>query len=382
MKKELQKLEKNKKLNIGVIVGPEGGLSENEVQKLVTSGAKCITLGKRILRTETAPIVMLSIIINMGEIKMPKNTKKENKKEQTDKKEVKNEEIKRAKQANKPEKEDSKQNDKKETAQNSDVKKTDKENNKVEKNSKSEENKQVEMKNKSNLKVENKKASEKENNKKNKNNNNSKNNKNNEKGKKVKKQKDIKKPEKTDKKKYEVKEVKKENDVNNTEKEHIKLIKLEDIKNIFKNKKAIPKEDLKPIRLFIHSYGGDLEQTNFFCDLVQASRIPIITIAMGVAMSAGFLIFLSGHKRYAFEHTQMLVHAGSAAFQGTASEIEEAQKKYKKQIEAMKEYILNKTDVDERTFNKNKNKDWYLTIDELKKYHIIDDVITDISMIF
>ena len=148
------------------------------------------------------------------------------------------------------------------------------------------------------------------------------------------------------------------------------------------DEKDIPKENLKPIRLFIHSYGGDLEQTNFFCDLVQASRIPIITIAMGVAMSAGFLIFLSGHKRYAFEHTQMLVHAGSAAFQGTASEIEEAQKKYKKQIDAMKEYILNKTDVDERTFNKNKNKDWYLTIDELKKYHIIDDVITDISMIF
>lgn len=63
LKRELQKLDRNKKLNIGVIVGPEGGLSENEVQKLVTSGAKCITLGKRILRTETAPIVMLSDII-------------------------------------------------------------------------------------------------------------------------------------------------------------------------------------------------------------------------------------------------------------------------------------------------------------------------------
>lgn len=67
--------------------------------------------------------------------------------------------------------------------------------------------------------------------------------------------------------------------------------------------KDVPENELKPIRLFIHSYGGDLEQTNFFCDLVQSSRIPIITIAMGVAMSAGFLIFLSGHKRYAFEHT-------------------------------------------------------------------------------
>ena len=143
----------------------------------------------------------------------------------------------------------------------------------------------------------------------------------------------------------------------------------------------IPKEQLQPIRLFIHSYGGDLEQANFFCDLVQASRIPIITIAMGVAMSAGFLIFLSGHKRYAFKHTQMLVHSGSAAFQGTAEQIEEAQKNYKKQIEEMKVYILERTEIDEKTFNKNKNKDWYLSSDELLKYHVIDEVIMDLSVI-
>lgn len=111
-------------------------------------------------------------------------------------------------------------------------------------------------------------------------------------------------------------------------------------------------ENPEPIRLFIHSYGGDIEQSLFFCDLVKASRIPIITIGMGVAMSAGFLIFLSGKKRFAFSHTSMLVHSGSAAFQGTAEQIEEAQKNYKKQIEQMKSYILENTNIDEKTFNK------------------------------
>lgn len=147
------------------------------------------------------------------------------------------------------------------------------------------------------------------------------------------------------------------------------------------DEKDVRKEDLKPIRLFVHSYGGDLEQANFFCDLVQSSRIPIVTIAMGVAMSAGFLIFLSGHKRYAFKHSQLMVHSGSAAFQGTAEQIEEAQKNYKKQIEAMKTYILEKTEIDEKIFNKNKNKDWYLTSDEMLQYKVIDEVITDLSVI-
>ena len=50
----------------------------------------------------------------------------------------------------------------------------------------------------------------------------------------------------------------------------------------------------------------------------MSSRIPIITVAMGAAMSAGFIIFLSGHKKYAFKHSQLLVHSGSAGFHGTA----------------------------------------------------------------
>ena len=47
----------------------------------------------------------------------------------------------------------------------------------------------------------------------------------------------------------------------------------------------------------------------------------------------------------------------------------------------MKTYILEKTTIDEKTFNKNKNKDWYLTSDELLKYKVIDEVITDLSVI-
>lgn len=62
IKNELQKLDKTKNLKIGIVIGPEGGLSEEEVKNLMYSGAKCITLGKRILRTETASLVILSDI--------------------------------------------------------------------------------------------------------------------------------------------------------------------------------------------------------------------------------------------------------------------------------------------------------------------------------
>ena len=63
LKTELKRLKGIDNLKIGVIVGPEGGFSEKEVQKLVSLGAKCVTLGERILRTETASLVLLSDII-------------------------------------------------------------------------------------------------------------------------------------------------------------------------------------------------------------------------------------------------------------------------------------------------------------------------------
>lgn len=70
--------------------------------------------------------------------------------------------------------------------------------------------------------------------------------------------------------------------------------------------KDVKQEDLQPIRLFIHSYGGDIKQSLFFCDLVKASRIPIITICMGVAMSAGFLIFYPANEDMHFLILQCL----------------------------------------------------------------------------
>ena len=48
---------------IGVFIGPEGGFEQIEVEKAIVAGALPMTLGKRILRTETAAITMLSLLI-------------------------------------------------------------------------------------------------------------------------------------------------------------------------------------------------------------------------------------------------------------------------------------------------------------------------------
>lgn len=62
LKNELNKL-KGKDLKIGIVIGPEGGLEDTEISNLKQAGARIITLGKRILRTETASIYLSSVII-------------------------------------------------------------------------------------------------------------------------------------------------------------------------------------------------------------------------------------------------------------------------------------------------------------------------------
>ena len=58
--------EENATLNeiseVGIFIGPEGGIEEDEILKLKEIGAHIVTLGNRILRTETAGFTAASLI--------------------------------------------------------------------------------------------------------------------------------------------------------------------------------------------------------------------------------------------------------------------------------------------------------------------------------
>lgn len=63
LKGVLSQLEGNTKGNIGIWIGPEGGYTEEEIKRAEVEGSKVVTLGPRILRTETAGFALLSMIM-------------------------------------------------------------------------------------------------------------------------------------------------------------------------------------------------------------------------------------------------------------------------------------------------------------------------------
>lgn len=64
-KEALLKIKKG--MNVGILIGAEGGFSQKEIDACINSGAEVVSLGKRILRTETAAITSVAMCMLYGE---------------------------------------------------------------------------------------------------------------------------------------------------------------------------------------------------------------------------------------------------------------------------------------------------------------------------
>jgi 16S rRNA (uracil1498-N3)-methyltransferase len=58
--------------SVALLIGPEGGLSDDEIQRAQAAGCAPLTLGPRILRTETAPLTAISLVQYVwGDLRSP-----------------------------------------------------------------------------------------------------------------------------------------------------------------------------------------------------------------------------------------------------------------------------------------------------------------------
>lgn len=57
-------------MNVGIIIGPEGGFEEKEIEQALSAGGKVISLGARILRTETAAITAVAMCMLYSEMEL------------------------------------------------------------------------------------------------------------------------------------------------------------------------------------------------------------------------------------------------------------------------------------------------------------------------
>ena len=143
----------------------------------------------------------------------------------------------------------------------------------------------------------------------------------------------------------------------------------------------IPVEERKPIKLLLYSYGGDGQACFSLLDIIALSKTPVWCINMGVAMSAGLLILLAGHKRFCLKNSTALAHSGSGGTSGSYESTEAQMKDYKHFVQTMRDYIIERTKIDSKLMNKKKSQEWYIYAPEQVELGIVDKIIDDIDEI-
>lgn len=133
----------------------------------------------------------------------------------------------------------------------------------------------------------------------------------------------------------------------------------------------------KAIEIFIDSYGGECYAIMGLIGVIEQSKTPIHTIAIGAAMSCGFIMLISGHKRFAYKHATPMYHSVSSGVWGKVKEIEEDLEETKRLQKWIEELTLRKTKLDASRLHENyeKKKDWYMSTKEALEFGVIDKII-------
>lgn len=63
-----------------------------------------------------------------------------------------------------------------------------------------------------------------------------------------------------------------------------------------------------PITLFINSYGGSVLDGLSVVSTIKSSKTPVHTVALGKAMSMGFMILIAGHRRFCQRYSWLMYH--------------------------------------------------------------------------
>ena len=133
----------------------------------------------------------------------------------------------------------------------------------------------------------------------------------------------------------------------------------------------------KDISLYINSPGGMVYAGLAIYDTMQYIKPDVSTICVGMTMSMGAILLCGGaaKKRYALPNAKIMIHQGSAGFQGTPADIEIHAKEVLALRRRMAEIIAEHTKVDVSQVEKDIDRDRFMTAQDAKDYGIIDGIV-------
>lgn len=133
----------------------------------------------------------------------------------------------------------------------------------------------------------------------------------------------------------------------------------------------------KPIKIYLDSYGGSVYQCFGLLSVMENSKTPIHTIVTGCAMSCGFMMLISGHKRFAHKLSTPLYHQVSSGGWGKLKDLEEDIEETKRLQKIIEKITLERTKIPKERLKEvfTCKIDWFMSADEALKLGVVDEII-------
>ena len=134
----------------------------------------------------------------------------------------------------------------------------------------------------------------------------------------------------------------------------------------------------KEIHLYVNSPGGHVTSGLAIYDTMQYVKCDVSTLCFGQAASMGAVLLAAGAegKRYALPHSRIMLHQPMGGFQGQATDIDIHAKEILRLRQSLDEILVKHTKQPADKLHADKERDFFMSGDEAKKYGIIDKVIT------
>jgi ATP-dependent Clp protease protease subunit len=132
----------------------------------------------------------------------------------------------------------------------------------------------------------------------------------------------------------------------------------------------------KDIFLYINSPGGQVTAGLAIYDTMQYIKPDINTTCVGLAASMAAVLLAAGTpgKRAALKNSRILIHQPWGGFQGQASDIEIHAREMMKTKESLNQILSKHTGQPIEKIYKDTDRDYYMSADEAKEYHLVDEV--------
>ncbi|MBU2493957.1 MAG: ATP-dependent Clp endopeptidase proteolytic subunit ClpP [Bacteroidetes bacterium] len=133
----------------------------------------------------------------------------------------------------------------------------------------------------------------------------------------------------------------------------------------------------KDINLYINSPGGSVSAGLAIYDTMKFIKCDVSTICVGLAASMGAILLAGGQdgKRFSLPHSKIMIHQPwVGGMQGQASDIEIHAKEMMKTRDTLYKILTVHTGKTMEQIAKDCDRDYFLTSEEAKEYHLIDKI--------